>query len=174
MNVVILILFQLATLAVGWKVLARWVTRLPALLTVTGSFLLGTLISVPIAYAFSCLFVFTGSPILWGTVGVILLTFGALRFDRMKVGRVSPGEWILIALTLLFSIWLMTKTFHGRGGGQLFVGSNNVFDFGHALGIVRSFSWGSNLPLMSPFQAGLPFFYHFLFYFWDEIYNDYK
>jgi hypothetical protein len=57
----------------------------------------------------------------------------------------------------------MTKTLHGNALGELFVGSNNVFDFSHMIGIIRSFSYGVNLPFMSPFQAGLPYVYHFFF-----------
>ena len=65
----------------------------------------------------------------------------------------------------------MFKTFHGGADGQLFVGSNNVFDFGHAIGIIRSFSWGNNIPFTSPFESGLPFFYHFFFYFFVAIWE---
>jgi len=65
----------------------------------------------------------------------------------------------------------MFKTFHGTASGLLFVGSNNVFDFGHTLGLIRSFSWGANIPFMSPFQSGLPFFYHFFFNFYVGIWE---
>lgn len=131
----------------------------------TGAFLVGTAIIVPVIYLLSWLF---GS-VLWGTVsGIILLAVSLTRIKIKKIRLDTPSVLLLI-FSLTFSAWMMFKTFHGGPDGQLFVGSNNVFDFGHSLGIIRSFSWGANIPMTSPFEGGLPFFYHFYFYFWVAI-----
>ncbi len=137
------------------------------LFALTSVFLIGTAVFVPVDYLLSCIF----HSILWGTViTLILFSIGAIRF-RKKFKRITL-DWssgLLLFFALTFSTWMMFKTFHGGLNGELYVGSNNVFDFGHSLGIVRSFSWGSNLPMMSPFESGLPFFYHFFFYFWVAV-----
>jgi len=65
----------------------------------------------------------------------------------------------------------MGKTFRAGSEGQIFVGGNTVFDFGHTLGIIRSFSWGANIPISSPFFSGAPFFYHFFFQFWVSLWE---
>lgn len=123
---------------------------------------MGMTIIIPVIYLLSWLF---GS-ILWGTIGGILLLVIALTRIKFKRMRFDTSSILLFIFSLIFSTWMMFKTFHGGSGGELFVGSNNIFDFGHALGIIRSMSWGANIPLMSPFFAGLPFLYNFFFNFW--------
>lgn len=179
MNFVILILFTISTFLIGWVIVKKWFGGLPGLLEIVAAFLLGTGVSIPMTYFFAVLLVWTGAPILWGTVMTTLIGFGFSRYElknkpvtrHSKHTYITFGDCLLVCFSLLFSTWLMTKTFHGGPGGQLFVGSNNVFDFGHSLGIVRSFSWGANIPFRSPFMAGLPFFYHFFFYFWVAIWE---
>ena len=137
------------------------------ILTLTGAFLVGTAVTVPAIYLFSWL---TGS-MLWATISVSILWIVVLSKIKLKKIRLETSSTLLLLFSLTFSSWMMFKTFHGDTSGQLFVGSNNVFDFGHALGIIRSFSWGSNIPMTSPFESGTPFFYHFFFYFWVAIWE---
>lgn len=156
----------------GALILQRLTKTIPTALFIVGSFLLGTLISVPTTYILSCLFVRTGNPILLGVCGTIVIGIAAgIKLKSVKHYHFDLSTIILFLFSLTFSSWLMFKTFHGDGTGQLFVGSNNIFDFSHALGIIRSFSFGSNIPFMSPFQAGLPYFYHFLFTFYVALWE---
>src|SRR5258706_1280836 len=151
-------------------------TGVPTLLSFVGIFVLGTAVSVPITYCLSCLFVKTGEPIFWGVVAFTSITvIGAyLLFTRRKtiatraifVPAITTSEIALVIFALIFSTWIMTKTFHGNAAGELFVGSNNVFDFGYSVGLMRSMSWGANIPFSSPFFAGLPLLYHFFFNYW--------
>jgi len=163
----------------GWFLVRIFDHDIPFTLKLIGAILLGTLVSIPVTYMFACLFAFTGEPLLGGMVGTIVLSslFIALRNQRSKnpadakamAGKQEQGTWVdllLVFFSLIFSTWMMFKTFRGGSGGQIFVGSNNVFDFGHSLGLIRSMSWGGNIPLMSPFFEGAPFFYHFFFQFW--------
>lgn len=58
----------------------------------------------------------------------------------------------------------MTKGFRYDGQShQFLIGRNEVGDFGLHLGLIRSFSWGNNIPPQSPFYPGKPLPYHFLF-----------
>jgi hypothetical protein len=115
---------------------------------------------------------------MWG-IGIVTLVSVIMDMRLMKNTKwnhliLSDGFHVSSIAILFFSFavgfWVMTKTFHGSGG-ELFVGSNNVFDFSHAVSVVRSFSWGNNIPFMSPFRAGLPLFYHFFFYFYMAIWE---
>ncbi len=142
---------------------------------IIGEMIVGIGIGVPITYFLSCIMTFTGEPILWATILFIGVSIAVGRL--VKVKRKASGspltisDMLIVLFSFIFGSWLMMKTFRAGGGGQLFVGSNNVFDFAHALGIIRSFSWGNNIPLSSPFESGLPFFYHFFFYFFVALWE---
>lgn len=175
-NYIILAAYLVSLYSIGRFIMRAWFAPLPRLLSVTGSVLVGTGIGVPVTYIFACLFTKTGNPIEWGvggTIALVAVICFLFRHNRHQTlgEKLCMSDLILIVFSLAFSYWLMTKTFHGDTAGQLFVGSNNIFDFGHALGIIRSFSWGNRFPLISPFQSGLPFFYHFFFYFWVSIWE---
>lgn len=168
----ILVFYLIISWVLGALILQQIAKAIPAVLFCIGSFLIGTLVSVPVTYFLSCLFVRTGNPILWGVSATIVIGIVAgIKLKFVKLYRFDLSTIILLLFSLTFSSWLMFKTFHGDGTGQLFVGSNNIFDFSHALGIIRSFSFGSNIPFMSPFQAGLPYFYHFLFTFYVALWE---
>ena len=173
-SLVILSIYLISLYALGLRVIHMWVRGFPTLLTVVGAFITGTGIGVPVTYFLSVLFAKTEEPILFAVTGfitVVCIAYYVLSARKMSKSPPSLSELLLLIFTGIFSFWLMTKTFHGGPNGELFVGSNNVFDFGHSLGIIRSFSWGSNIPFASPFQSGLPFFYHFFFYFWVAIWE---
>lgn len=173
----ILVFYLISSWIVGALIVQRLNKSIPVLLLFFGAFLIGTLVSVPTTYLLANIFVWTGSPMLWGTIATIVIGLSVTGFLlRVKDKSKSPSVHLisdiaLILFALAFSMWLMMKTFHGDASGQLFVGSNNIFDFSHALGMIRSFSFGSNIPFMSPFQAGLPYFYHFLFNFYVALWE---
>lgn len=175
----ILVFYLIISWVLGALILQRLTKTIPTVLFIVGSFLIGTLVSVPVTYLLSCLFVWTGSPMLWGVI-ITTLVMGILDIRLTKKGTMKHlislhgfhfSSIILLLFSFVTSSWLMMKTFHGDASGQLFVGSNNIFDFSHALGIIRSFSFGSNIPFMSPFQAGLPYFYHFFFNFYVALWE---
>lgn len=179
MNIIILILYIVSTNLFGWIFVRKLFNGFPPLLEFTGAFLLGTGIGIPMTYVLSVVFVPTGAPILWGTVVTTLIGFVFACFElknkpityHLRRYHISVSDCLFICFSLIFSSWMMIKTFHGGVGGQLFVGSNNVFDFGMMVGLMRSISWGANIPFMSPFFAGLPFFYHYFFIFWAALWE---
>lgn len=161
----------------GAFILRERMKTLPILFFATSSFLLGVTVGIPVTYVISYFFTWTGEPMRYAMIVMLLgcgLTGYALSKNNVKkpvtrnpqLNNKLLSDILLLLFSLTFSTWLMTKTFHSGSVGQLFTGSNNVFDFGHLLGLVRSLSWGSNIPFGSPFYAGLPFFYHFFFLFW--------
>lgn len=164
---------------VGWIFIQVLFRKFPPLLKLAGAFLIGVCVTVPATYLLSLVFISTGEPILLGTISTVLLMIAGswIIFQRKKIrlysveSKVTRSDVLLVVFSIVFSAWLMFKTFHGGPGGEIYVGSNNVFDFGHDLGIIRSFSWGNNIPITSPFQAGLPFFYHFFFYYWVAVWE---
>ncbi len=75
-------------------------------------------------------------------------------------------EVILLALFLIFSLWLMNKSFgYDALKHQFRIARHQVGDFGLHLSLIRSFSWGNNFPPESPFFPGklLPYHYYFDF-----------
>lgn len=175
---VILLAYLFVSWIIGKLFLQRLIKGIPSTVLLIGSFIVGTLVSVPLTYGVSILFGNIAHPMMGGVVGTTVLLaiveILALRkrsFTIQKPMRFDLSFVMLVLFSFGVSSWIMTKTFHGDVSGQLFVGSNNVFDFSHALGVVRSFSFGSNVPFMSPFQAGLPYLYHFFFSFYVGIWE---
>ncbi len=73
-------------------------------------------------------------------------------------------ELFLIAIFLLFSWWLMDKSFgYNPETYQMRIARHQVGDFGLHLSLIRSFSWGNNFPPQSPFFPGKPLPYHYYF-----------
>src|SRR3990167_7748496 len=73
-------------------------------------------------------------------------------------------EIFLLIVFFLFSFWLMTKSFGYDGQSQQFrIERHQIGDFGLHLSLIRSFSWGNNFPVESPFFPGLPLPYHYYF-----------
>lgn len=174
----ILLLHVTSLWFLGWSIIKKLFKGIPFLLHITGALFVGTGIGVPITYFLSCLFVKTGAPILWGTVISMFFAIIVSRLlDPIVLGEkhvccvLTFSDVALALFSLTFGFWVMFKTFHGGAGGQLFVGSNNVFDFGFSIGLMRSMSWGSNIPIGSPFFAGFPLFYHFFFNFWTALWE---
>jgi hypothetical protein len=179
MILLIFICFTFFQLYTGWFLVRIFDRNIPVVLKLIGTILLGTLVSIPITYAFSCIFSNTQEPLKWGMTSFIVVSSLVVGYELMVLKKriyvsilrkghikIDVSSLFLCGAVFSFSVWMMFKTFRGGAGGGLFVGSNNVFDFGHSLGLIRSMSWGGNIPLMSPFFAGAPFFYHFFFQFW--------
>ncbi len=176
MNLIILILYTVSIFLLGWVIVKKWFDKLPWLLAIVGAFLLGTAIGVPVTYFLTLLFTKTHEPIFFGVIAFIavvtpFIAYCLLSLKRRQLSSIRFNELLLVIVAIVFSSWLMTKTFHGGADGQIFVGSNNVFDFGHAVGLMRSISWGTNIPFASPFFSGLPMFYHFYFTYWTAIWE---
>lgn len=73
-------------------------------------------------------------------------------------------EVILLALFLIFSLWLMNKSFgYDVFKHQFRIARHQVGDFGLHLSLIRSFSWGNNFLPESPFFPGKPLPYHYYF-----------
>lgn len=73
------------------------------------------------------------------------------------------ADWLVIVAGSLFSIWLMFSTFSYQDGNFV-IQSKLYSDFAAHLPLIRSFSWGDNLPVQYPTFAHAPIRYHFLFY----------
>lgn len=69
---------------------------------------------------------------------------------------------ILLIVFFLFSCWFMGKSFSYDGWTHEFIIARNVVgDFGLHLSLIRSVSWGRNIPVESPFYPGVPMPYHY-------------
>lgn len=73
---------------------------------------------------------------------------------------------VLSTLALVLSVWLMHHTLsYDSSANSILVGSKYWSDFGNALPLVRSFSYGSNWTWEHPLFPGEPTRYHLLFYY---------
>lgn len=85
------------------------------------------------------------------------------------MNKLSIKNWpeiTFVIFALVFSFWLMTKTFGSNPqDGTITVAAKAYSDFAANLPLIRSFSWGENFPPEYPLFPGEPIRYHFLFYF---------
>ncbi|RJQ37751.1 hypothetical protein C4559_03380 [Candidatus Microgenomates bacterium] len=73
-------------------------------------------------------------------------------------------EIFLLLVFFLLSFWLMNKSFgYDPSKNEFRIARHEVGDFGLHLSLIRSFSWGSNIPVESPFFPGKPLPYHYYF-----------
>lgn len=165
--VVILIFYLTSVLSVGRLVVRRWLAMsADSLFTLISATIAGLLISIPVTYALAWAWAWTGEGILFGVIsylGLIVL-LKIMHQSSLKI-KFTVNELWLMLFTSVFATWLMTKSFFVDSTGTWRVARNAVFDTAHTLSLVRSFSWGNNLPFSSPFAAGSTDLYHFFFYF---------
>lgn len=77
---------------------------------------------------------------------------------------VNTFDKILLVILFLFSCWFMWKSFsYDPNTHEFIIARNVVGDFGLHLSLIRSVSWGNNLPMESPFYPGVPLPYHYGF-----------
>ncbi len=81
----------------------------------------------------------------------------------LTVIKKHPLDSLILALSFLFSYFLMSHTFSYENGNMLVAGKA-WSDFGSHIPLVRSFSLGWNFPVAYPLFSGEPIHYHFLFY----------
>ncbi|MDP2585449.1 MAG: hypothetical protein Q8P29_01055 [Candidatus Levybacteria bacterium] len=73
-------------------------------------------------------------------------------------------EIFLLIVFFLFSFWLMYKSFgYDENRHEFRIERHQIGDFGLHLSLIRSFSWGNNFPVESPFFPGKPLPYHYYF-----------
>ena len=73
-------------------------------------------------------------------------------------------EIFLLIIFFFFSFWLMYKSFgYDEKRHDFRIQRHQIGDFGLHLSLIRSFSWGNNFPVESPFFPGRPFPYHYYF-----------
>lgn len=153
----------------GRAIVRRWFDVYPeSLFRIVSSLLAGLLVVVPITYLFSCILSFTDDGMLWGVISYCVVSIPLLWKDVKLRGEKYPfflSDAVLTVCSAGFGIWMMWKAFHAGGDGTWYVARNAVFDTAHALSIIRSFSWGNNLPFSSLFANGFQEMYHFFFYF---------
>lgn len=70
----------------------------------------------------------------------------------------------LFILFFAFSWWLFDKSFgYNTNTHEFRIARHQIGDFGLHISLIRSFSWGNNFPVESPFFPGVPLPYHYYF-----------
>lgn len=171
----------------GWKSLAGNQARLPNWMVICpGSYLLGTLIMTWVTYLFSYFFRFASQPLRYGNIMTFILFIACAVSLHIFGKRQRPAaineiqginiqkiraflknnliECIFLFMSLILSVFLMFYTFSVRNN-TIYIGFSVWGDFGPHLGVIRSFSWGSNFPTEYPHFADGNIRYHFMFQF---------
>lgn len=166
-------IFSTRALFRGKAGLKRWTVWIPA------GFVVGTVISVWMAYLMGYAVAGTGHSMRVGTTAAMLLAvivsaiFLVCWRKDLHVPSVSQiraflrdnrGELIYLAVITAFWTFFCVRSFHMEGS-TLVVGNSVYSDFCPHLSVIRSFSRGDNFPAQYPHFADGTIRYHFLFQF---------
>src|ERR1051325_1424390 len=137
--------------------------------------LVGPLLSAWITYLAALAFSRTSEPLLWADLLFLLVTapviFYLSRTPRAieMIESPAPGrrryDWITLGFLLIAACVLLFGTLYINKQGRIRVSSVEASDFALQSSIAQSFGLGHNLPPESPYCAGQPLNYDFLFYF---------
>lgn len=135
---------------------------------ICGFVLLGILSGVSITYVLAVLF---HSIVIAVLVWCLLISFLFLhiRLKNLKQLTVNFEEVIIFCASVAFSLYIMIKTFRTTPFGDFYIARHVIFDFAHLLSIIRSFSFGNNIPYQSPFVSETQHIYHYIFAFFSSI-----
>lgn len=81
-----------------------------------------------------------------------------------KIVRKKAFDIFLLVCFFSFSWWLMYKSFgYDSVHHEFRIARHQIGDFGLHISLIRSFSWGNNFPVESPFFPGTSLAYHYYF-----------
>lgn len=169
-------LFFILCITTGICITGALFPKLPAIAHLASSFLLGNFISGTLVYIISyALHPVSPYYLIYAVCAVmaaqLIGCFLIVFYKKYNSLSPIPKTAVVCAVILLFvGYYLMQKgiSYHN---GQFLIASNLYQDFGAHIPIIRSFSWGDNIPPMVPFFAHHPLTYHFMFDFLVAIYE---
>jgi len=173
---ILFILYTLSSMGCGVFLLSRFFPLVQRPVLVLGGSLIGILLSVNMLYECLALGIVQVSalPLVYFLFSTLFLIVFLKHIDVVKriiqTLHFSAFHFVLLAFFMSMAIWFITKSFRGDTA-TLLIGSNEVFDFGHSLSMIRSMSWGQNMPFLSPFVSGAVHIYYFMFYFWAALFE---
>ncbi|MCL5433162.1 MAG: hypothetical protein M1524_03580 [Patescibacteria group bacterium] len=140
-------------------------------LQIASAFILGNFFSTWIIFVFSLISSSFSKGIYLGFIEITIFCFISYIYNRkiFFITKPSKSDFIFYAVVFSFSFWIMEKTLGYQGNGVIKIGADVWGDFEMHLPLIRSFSWGNNMPPSSPFFPNLNLSYHFLFDFWAAI-----
>lgn len=186
----IIFLYHFLVLLGGWWISKRFLdsgeTILQKLIVYSS---VGLLVSIPLTYVFAVVSQSSGDPLAWGMllyillVSLLILVGNPSRVIRLFYRNLITSEYtytragvplmdstVIIGCTAV-AWYIMAKTLGIDTSGNIWVAKHTLFDFGHSLGIIRSMSWGNNIPYTSPFVAGTQHIYHFMYHYWVALWE---
>lgn len=139
-------------------------------LLLTSSFILGNFFSVWLVFLLSLILPLSKAIIITCIIILLLSAFYIfLYLKKLTLSQYSIKELLLLVIFFVFSSWFMYQTLSFKENGIILIGYNVYGDFEMHLPLIRSFSWGENIPPSPPFFPNQNLAYHFLFDFWAAI-----
>ena len=153
--------------AIGLLIVSVLVPALPPLLRLAGGVLVGLVVTTWTTFLLALLLDrwWNSAVLLAGTItvwGAAFIVWNGRR--RLAEGwrRLTPVEVVVLAVALLFSMWLFGRAArYDSRIDDLMVARSAWADMALHVALVRSFAWGDNLPPQYPFFAGERIHYHF-------------
>lgn len=165
------LLFLLTTSLLGYYLIKFFLgNKFPnASLLLCCSFIIGVFTSVWIVFGLSFIFSFyLAIWIGWESIAIcILILHLTTKHTSMDI-IFSKTDLLILALFLAISALIMRQTL-SESAGIIKIGQNVYADFEMHLPLIRSFTWGDNVPPRAPFYPSGKLAYHFFFDFWTAM-----
>lgn len=157
----ILFLFSVLSNGIFYKKLLPKVND--EILTLTGSFIIGSLLSVSFIYFLSSYLTnsLQQSLLIYFIISATLLIKNC---NDIRPKRLNFVHGAILFIIMFFSFWMFSKSFgYDVNTGEFLIASNLYQDFGAHIPFIRSFSLGNNFLAEVPFFASGHLTYHFMF-----------
>jgi len=140
-----------------------------------GAILVGILLSTWFTYLAGLAYYRTAKPLLWADILFFVAAPAAIFWLSRKSPKVqmlephAPGravyDWITLGALFIAVCVLLMGTLYVTKLGRIRLSGMEATDFNLQAAIAQSFALGHNFPTESPYYAGQPIHYDFLFYF---------
>ena len=140
-----------------------------------GATLVGLMLSTWFTYLAGLACYRTAEPLLWADILFFIAATAAIVWLSRKSPEVqmieprAPGravwDWIMLGALFIAVCVLLMGTLYVNKQGRIRLSGMEADDFGAQSAIAQSFALGHNFPTESPYYAGQPIHYDFLFYF---------
>lgn len=136
--------------------------------------LVGILLSTWFTYLAALAFAHTAEPLLWADLLFFLVAAAICWFAKKSpavqmIEARPPGrsayDWLTLGALFIAACVLLLATLYVNKQGRIRVSGIEATDFALQSAIAQAFALGHNFPPESPYYAGQPLYYDFLFYF---------
>lgn len=162
-------LFLLIVISIGVLVNGKYFPDEEKKLLFPNSFILGSIISIPLIYYFTVYISRNLTITLW-LFSIFSAVFLLIVFKKFNLSNLKSFSFLVFVIIAVLSFFIFDKSFSfDNKTGEFLIASNLYQDLGGHIPYIRSLSIGNNYPFEVPFYSGGKIPYYFMFDFYSAI-----